>query len=359
MIDMIDILDLTYPELENWLCGQLHEPLFRAKQVWQWLWQKKARNFSVMSNVSKNCRAILDKSARISWPEITDMQISRDGTTKFLLQMADGAFVETVLIPSDSLDGKRRWAQCISSQVGCPMGCTFCATGGMGFHRNLRMSEILGQVLVAQNYLGDNHPDHPIIRNIVFMGMGEPLLNQKELLRSLAVLNDKSGLNFSPRRITVSTCGIENGLKAIGESGLAFLAISLHAPTQEIRSKIMPRASAWALPDLISSLKNYPLKTRERITFEYLLLAGINDGPDDAKKLAALISGIKAKLNIITFNEIAGARYTAPSPERQATFLKILRDKNITAIIRKSKGADISGACGQLSTKFASYIRSC
>lgn len=343
-----DILNLSYQELEAWLGQKLNEPAFRARQIWQWLWQKKTRDFSQMNNVSKCLRNTLDQEARISWPQIVETQKSADRTVKFLLKLDDGELIETVLIPSEGRDGKIRWAQCVSSQVGCAMGCTFCATGQMGFRRNLRMSEILGQVLVAQDYMGDRRPDHPIIRNLVFMGMGEPMLNLREVMRSLEALNDSRGLNFSPRRITVSTCGIEGGLKAVGESGLAYLAISLHAPSQEIRARIMPKAARWTLEDLIAAIKKYPLKNRERITFEYLLLNEINDSPDNAKKLAALLSGLKAKLNIIIFNKIDGSPYSSPCMARQEAFLKVVRDRNITAIVRKSKGSDISGACGQL-----------
>lgn len=339
---------MSFHELETWIDQKFNEPAFRARQVWQWLWQKKTRDFSLMSNVSKGIREALHQEAQIAWPQIEECKKSADGTVKFLLKLGDGELIETVLIPSENQDGKTRWTQCLSSQAGCPMGCTFCATGQIGFRRNLKMSEIIGQVLVGQDYLGDRRPDHPIIRNLVFMGMGEPLLNQNELLRALETLNDPLGLNFSPRRITVSTCGIESGLKALGESGLAFIALSLHASSQEIRARIMPKAARWTLDDMMAALKKYPLKNRERITFEYLLLRDVNDRPEDAKKLAGLMSGLKAKLNIIIFNEVAGSPYSAPSIARQECFLKILRDRNITAIIRKSKGADISGACGQL-----------
>ncbi len=223
---MTDILNLTLPELEEFMT-ELGEPKFRAVQVWQWLWQKMARDFESMTNVSKTTREKLKNCAHITWPSIKTQETSKDGTIKFLLVLADGAEVETVLIPATSRDGKTRLTQCLSSQVGCAMGCTFCSTGTMGFERNMTHAEILGQILVAREFLGDRRPDHPILRNLVFMGMGEPLLNFKEMLRSLKSLNDDHGLNFSPRRITVSTCGIEKGLKDLGESGLAYLANKL------------------------------------------------------------------------------------------------------------------------------------
>lgn len=350
---MKNLLDLTLPELTDWMQAELGEPRFRAVQVWQWLWQRMARSFEEMTNVSKACRARLAACATIGWPEVSRVQESRDGTTKFLLRLADGAEVETVLIPSESRDGSRRWTQCLSSQVGCAMGCTFCSTGGMGFERNMTMGEILGQILVARAHLGDNRPDWPILRNLVFMGMGEPLLNLREVMRALQSLNDDCGLNFSPRRITVSTCGIEKGLRELGESGLAFLAVSLHAPNQALRERIMPKAARWPLPDLLAALKSYPLKTRERITFEYLLLGGVNDGPEHARELARLVSDIKGKLNLIVYNPAENAPYEAPSPERVLAFEKMLWDRHITAIVRKSKGQDIKAACGQLKAEQA------
>ena len=345
---MVNLLDFTLPELTDWMQQELGEPRFRAVQVWQWLWQRMARDFDEMTNVSKACRARLAACASIDWPEVARVQESRDGTTKFLLRLADGAEVETVLIPSESRDGSRRWTQCLSSQVGCAMGCTFCSTGTMGFERNMRMGEILGQILVARAHLGDTRPDWPILRNLVFMGMGEPLLNLHEVMRALKSLNDDKGLNFSPRRITVSTCGIEKGLRELGESCLAFLAVSLHAPTQELRARIMPKAARWPLDELLAALKSYPLKTRERITFEYLLLGGVNDGPEHARELARVVSDIKGKLNLIVYNSAENAPYEAPTPERVLAFEKMLWDRHITAIIRKSKGQDIKAACGQL-----------
>jgi len=231
------------------------------------------------------------------------------------------------------------------------MGCTFCATGSQGFERNMTMSEILGQVLVVRKYLGDLRPDQPKLRNLVFMGMGEPLLNLREVMRSLETLNDKHGLCFSPRRISVSTCGIKKGLRELGDSGLAFLAVSLHAPNQELRAKIMPNAASWRLDDLMQALSEYPLKTRERITFEYLLLGGVNDSPEHARELVRLLSRIKAKLNLIIYNPAPDSPYVAPSHERVLIFEKILWEKGITAIVRKSKGQDINAACGQLRSR--------
>lgn len=347
----VNLLEFDYPALEKFMTD-MGEPAFRAMQVWQWIWQRLARNFGEMSNISKACRARLADMAVIVWPEVECVQKSEDGTTKFLLRLADGEHVETVLIPSTGRDGSTRISQCLSCQVGCAMGCKFCATGQIGLVRNMTMGEILGQVLVARDYLGDTRLDWPILRNLVFMGMGEPLANLENVLPALDVLNHGKGLNFSPRRITVSTCGLKKGLERLGESGLAFLAVSLHAPTQELRRELMPAASIWPLDEMLTALASYPLKTRERITFEYLLLAGVNDSPEHAKRLAALMGRVKGKLNLIVYNDSPGSPYRAPKEEVILAFEKILWNHNITAIRRKSKGADIAAACGQLRARF-------
>lgn len=346
--NMKNLLNYTYPELEIFFTDVLGEPRFRAKQVWQWMWQKMAHDFDTMSNVSKTMRQKLAEVAYIRWPDVAAVEKSRDGTVKFLLSLEDGAQVETVLIPATQKEGSVRMTQCLSCQVGCAMGCTFCSTGSMGFERNMTAGEILGQVLVARKYLGDARPEHPIIRNLVFMGMGEPLLNLTELQRALTALNDNNGLSFSPRRITVSTCGIEKGLRQLGDSGQAFLAVSLHAPTQDLRAQLMPKASHWPLEKLIRTLEDYPLKTRERITFEYLLLGGVNDSLEHARDLVRLVSRVKGKLNLIVYNPAEGAPYAAPRESDILAFEQYLWAKGITAIVRKSKGQDIKAACGQL-----------
>lgn len=354
--ERVNLLDFTLPALIDWMRDELGEPKFRAVQLWQWLWRRMARDFESMSDISRACRARLARRARIHWPEVARTQESRDGTVKFLLRMEDGALVESVLIPSEARDGSRRWSQCLSSQVGCAMACTFCATGKMGFARNLGMGEILGQILVAREHLGDTRPDWPVLRNLVFMGMGEPLLNWRAVRDALESLNDDRGLNFSPRRITVSTCGIRDGLRELGESGLAYLAVSLHAPNQALRERIMPRAARWPLDELLAALEAYPLKTRERITFEYLLLGGVNDSPEHAAELARLVSRVRGKLNLIVFNPWEGSPWKAPAEERVLAFERCLWQRNITAIVRKSKGQDIAAACGQLRAAHAADL---
>ncbi|MDR3175715.1 MAG: 23S rRNA (adenine(2503)-C(2))-methyltransferase RlmN [Desulfovibrio sp.] len=348
----VNLLNLSAGELESFV-ESLGQPSFRARQLWKWIWAKGERDFSRMSDLALSLRVVLQDRAEVVRPETLCRQIAADGTVKFLLRLSDGETVESVLIPSESRMGKERFTLCLSCQVGCAMGCTFCSTGGMGFKRNMDMGEILGQVLEAEDYLA-GIPGSPPLRNLVFMGMGEPLLNLVEVLRSLEVLNSESGLCFSPRRITVSTCGIEKGLKELGEAGLCYLAVSLHAPTQALREKIMPAAaSAFPLERMIAALRAYPLRARERLTFEYLLLGGVNDSSAEARELAKIMSGLKGKLNLILYNPAPGSPYSAPDEEAARNFAGFLQSKNITATMRKSKGLDIKAACGQLRSSLA------
>ncbi|MDR1491073.1 MAG: 23S rRNA (adenine(2503)-C(2))-methyltransferase RlmN [Desulfovibrio sp.] len=343
----VNLLNLGARELENYVEG-LGQPPFRARQLWKWIWARGERDFSRMSDLALSLRAVLQDRAEVVRPETLCRQIAADGTVKFLLRLSDGETVESVLIPSESRTGKERFTLCLSCQVGCAMGCTFCSTGGMGFKRNMDMGEILGQVLAAGDYLA-GIPGSPPLRNLVFMGMGEPLLNLGEVLRSLETLNSESGLSFSPRRVTVSTCGIERGLRELGEAGLCYLAVSLHAPTQALREKIMPAAArAFPLERMFAALRDYPLRARERLTFEYLLLGGVNDSLAEARELARIMSGLKGKLNLIFYNPVPGSPYMSPDAEAAQRFAGFLQSKNITATMRKSKGLDIKAACGQL-----------
>lgn len=347
-----ELTNLSFPKLEAFVLS-LGQPKFRTSQLWQWIWRKNAASFEEMTNLSLSFREILQEKATITWPTVHTMRESKDGTVKFLLALADGALIETVLIPSSDREGSGRMTQCLSCQVGCAMACTFCSTGSLGFTRNMTMGEILGQVQVARTYLGDTRPDHPLVRNLVFMGMGEPLLNLDEIMRSLKALHHSNGLAFSARRITVSTCGLPRGLEELGESGLAYLALSLHAPTQELRSKLMPKAANWPLDKLLAALAAYPLKTREHLTLEYLLIGGLNDQPAHAQELARICLRLKAKVNLIVYNPTPDSPYMPSSPEAVLAFEKVLWEKKITAIVRKSKGQDINAACGQLRAEIA------
>jgi len=341
MTTPVNLIDLSFHQLEAFLTD-LGEAPYRARQVWQWLWQKGCRDIAGFSDVAKGLRAALSERAAVRWPETLREQVSADGTAKFLLRLGDGEAIETVLIPE-----KDHYTQCLSTQVGCALGCTFCATGKMGFRRNLTPGEILGQILAARQWLADRRS--PLaLRNLVFMGMGEPLLNYDNLLQALEALHHPQGLDFSSRRITLSTAGIVKNLLAFGATGLGSLAVSLHAPTQELRQRIMPVAGSVPLDELMAVLKAYPLKPRERLTFEYLLLDGVNDSLAEARELVRLLSHVKAKVNLIAYNPVPGIPYGAPDPARVEAFQDVLRQKGLTATLRKSKGADIAAACGQL-----------
>jgi len=341
-MDTTNLLDLSIEELHETL-AELGEPRFRTGQVFQWLWEKRCRNIEDMTNLSKALREKLAESAVISYPEIAETAVSSDGTVKFLLRLKDGELVETVLIPDEAYT-----TQCLSTQVGCTMACTFCSTGQMGFTRSMTQAEILGQILVAQDYIQQDG-SLPPLRNTVFMGMGEPLLNTDAVIRSLRIMTDPKAFGFSTRKITVSSVGIPAGIQALGEAALCRLAISLHAPTQELREQIMPKAARMTpLDQLMDILDQYPLRPRERVTYEYILLRGVNDRPEHARQLAKLLGNRKAKVNLIACNPAPGDPYEAPLPEDVLTFEKILWSRDITVILRKSRGQDIAAACGQL-----------
>ena len=332
-----DLKSMTLEELTEFV-KELGEKPFRAKQLYQWMHEKLAASLDECTNLPKAFREKLaENSTYTSLRTVKMLESGIDGTRKYLFGLDDGNVIESVLMKYHHGN-----SVCISSQVGCRMGCRFCASTLDGLTRNLRPSEMLDQIYRIQRSTGER------VSNVVVMGSGEPMDNYDNLVRFIRLLSDENGLNISQRNITVSTCGIEKGLRELGESGLAYLAVSLHAPTQELRARIMPKAARWPLEDLLQALKSYPLKTRERITFEYLLLGGVNDGLEQARQLARVVSDVKGKLNLIVYNPSEGDPYKAPSPERVLAFEQYLWDRNITAIIRKSKGQDIKAACGQL-----------
>jgi len=338
---MQNLIELTKNDLEAFVAEDLKEPRFRTEQIWQWLWQKRVRDIEAMTNLSKPLREKVASMANIVWPEVTQVAQSKDGTIKFLLRMTDGALIETVLIPMND-----RYSQCLSTQVGCAMGCTFCNTGLLGFERNLTYGEIMGQILVGRQYLEDQNMNP--LKNLVFMGMGEPLLNLDTLIKVLTDLPCERGLSLSWRRSMVSTVGFPDKLKILGDLEIALPAISLHAPTQELRAKIMPKAAKVHIDDLMASLKAYPMRNRERITFEYLLLKDVNDSLEHADQLARLIDRRKGKINLIAYNAVEGMPYDAPDRDKVEAFEKRLWDHGLTAFIRRSMGSDIKAACGQL-----------
>lgn len=335
----VDLKGLDLQETEQWITGLGFEG-YRAGQLRQWLFKRLANSFEQMTNLSKDLRNILGKNAHISQLENIKTQVSIDGTQKYLFRLEDGHLIESVLIPERDHD-----TLCISSQVGCAMGCRFCLTANQGFKRNLTPSEIIDQVIQTKKSL--NNPER--LKNIVFMGMGEPLANYDAVKKALNNLMNGDGMNFSKRRVTLSTCGLVPHMKKLGNEINVKLAVSLNAADDKTRNMLMPVNREYPLKSLLKACKEFPLPRGERITFEYILINEVNDRDMDALKLAELLSGIRTKINLIPLNPHRGTRMTPPSMERILKFQDILLKKHFTTIIRKSRGRDISAACGQLS----------
>ena len=347
--ERVDILDLSPEGLEE-LAARLGEPRYRGRQLLHDLHARRLASFADMSDLPRSFRERLEAAAVILRPQVLEVLTSSDGSRKFLFGLADGQKIESVLM----LMERGHLTLCVSSQAGCAMGCLFCLTGAGGLRRNLAASEIVGQVAGVQDYL-EREPELAGWRlaNLVFMGMGEPLANLDALERALALLCSPQGYNFSRRRITVSTCGHLPGLARLaemfGRGEPVNLAVSLNAADDETRSRLMPVNQRWPLKELLAALKALPLPPRRRITFEYILISGVNDSEADARQLARLLRGLKAKVNLIPFNEHPGSDFKQPSEERVLAFQKVLTEAHYTALIRRSKGADILAACGQLS----------
>jgi 23S rRNA (adenine2503-C2)-methyltransferase len=335
----VDIKDLTQADLEHFVLT-LGQQGYRASQLIKWLYQKGAINFDEMTDLPKPFRETLHRVAFISTLTPNRVQTSTDGSKKFLFSLADGHSVESVLIPDGS-----RLTLCISTQVGCPLNCRFCLTGRMGFVRNLTTSEILNQIPAVQR---EEVPKRRIT-NVVLMGMGEPLANYDNTVRAIELMQYDLGLGLSGRRITLSTSGIVPAMERLMATGLRFqLAVSLNAADDDTRSFLMPINKSHPLRQVLEICQRFPLRPRERITFEYVLIDGINDSPRDALRLIHLIKGIPCKVNLIPLNESRELEFRKPSDEKIHQFQMILLDRRITCIIRKSRGGDISAACGQL-----------
>jgi len=342
-----DLADMTRAELAAFFVAA-GEPRFRGDQVFRWIWKKLATSFDEMTDLPAPLRKRLAEIARIGVVRAERVDVSKDGTCKFLVRLEDGKAVEAVLIPEDS-----RMTLCISSQVGCALACAFCATGTMGLARNLTPGEIAGQVALAVRTLSaESHAGHPDrerpVTNVVYMGMGEPLHNYDAVLKSLAILTDEQGLAFAPRRITVSTVGLVPQMAALGEAFPVTLAVSLHAPNDAVRGSIMPINKKFDLASVIDACRAFPLKARARITFEYVMLAGVNDSVADADELARAIADVKCKVNLIPWNPHAGADFRRPSDAAIAAFARRLEDRGVTCMVRTTRGSDIAAACGQL-----------
>lgn len=330
-----DLKELTPEELVRFLDGLGHKP-FRARQILHWIYQRGVCDFAQMTDLSKPFRAQLAEVATVSdWsPELT--QESRDGTRKYLFRLADGESVETVRIPMDG----GRTTLCISSQVGCAMQCEFCRTGQFGLLRNLSAGEIVNQVCAA-------HRDGPI-DNIVLMGMGEPLHNLDNVVRALQILYDDDGFGYGPRKVTLSTSGLVPQLRELGARIKVNLAVSLNATSDEVRDRLMPINRRYPLAELLQACREFPLAPRQRITFEYILIRGVNDSLADARRLVKLLHGISAKVNLILYNEHEGSSFRSPEPATVEAFQTLLLNKGLVAVRRASKGRDIAAACGQL-----------
>ena len=323
----------------------------RVGQIWQWIYQKGVRDFAQMTNLAKDYRALLAEKAEIAVPEVVSRQISTDGTRKYLVRIAGGHEVETVYIPEDG-----RGTLCISSQVGCTLTCTFCHTGTQKLVRNLTAAEIVGQILMARDDLGEwpepgraPKDETRLLSNIVLMGMGEPLYNFDAVRDAMKIAMDGEGISLSRRRITLSTSGVVPMIARTAEEIGCQLAISFHATTDTVRDRLVPINKKWPLKELLDALRSYPkLSNSERITFEYVMLKGVNDSDEDARRLVSLIRGIPAKINLIPFNEWPGAPYERSDWERIESFAEIVYRAGYASPIRTPRGEDIMAACGQL-----------
>jgi 23S rRNA (adenine2503-C2)-methyltransferase len=338
----INVADLELAELEAAL-DRLGHARFHARQIFGWIYKRGVTDFAQMSDLGRPLRAELAERFTVATPDVVRTERSEDGTAKFLLRLADGKQIEAVFIPDTPA-----MTFCISTQVGCAMKCGFCLTGKMGIDRNLTPGEIAGQVRVLARELGMLDARF----NIVLMGMGEPLHNYDATMKGLRILADEHGFAMSGRRITLSTVGVLPALERLAtEPFMPNLAISLHATTEEQRDRLVPINRKYGLKELLDACRRFPLARRARITFEYVMLRGVNDTPEDARRLVKLLNGIKGKVNLLPLNEAAGIPFERPSDDRINAFAAILSNHGVTVSVRKSRGRDIRAACGQLITE--------
>ncbi|PPR09314.1 MAG: Dual-specificity RNA methyltransferase RlmN [Alphaproteobacteria bacterium MarineAlpha11_Bin1] len=343
----IDLVGLTREQMETTLT-EMDLPRFRAKQLWHWIYHHGVRDFSDMTTISKNLQPQFAEKFMISRPDIATEQTSNDGTRKWLMGFTDGNLAEAVHIPEED-----RGAVCISSQVGCTLNCRFCHTGTQRLVRNLTPSEIVGQFMLARDSYNEwpSSKEPRRLTNIVMMGMGEPLYNYDNIVKALHIIMDEEGINISRRRITLSTAGVVPMIPKIGADLGIQLAISLHAVTDDLRNEIVPINKKYPIAELLDACRAYPTaKNSRRITFEYVMLKGINDSPADARELVRLISGIPAKVNLIPFNPWPGSPYECSSDGDIAAFADIVNMAGYSSPVRTPRGRDILAACGQLKT---------
>lgn len=338
-----NIRELSLKELTEFLTTH-NEKAFRAKQIWQWIWQRGTTRFEEMTNLSKATQALLSDAFFFDSLHPQLAQTGGDGTVKTAWRLYDGEVIESVLIP-----GNQKFTVCVSSQVGCKLGCKFCATGTLGFKRNLTAGEIFEQVIAAKTAA---EAQGLTLSNIVFMGMGEPLLNYDNVMKAIERLTANDGLAMSPYRITVSTAGIPDKIKQLADDEARFnLAVSLHSADENTRTNLMPLNKAYSLADIAESLKYFVEKTGTRPTFEYLLLKDINDSLEDAKTLARYCRQFPIKINLIEYNEVEGSGFRHSPDKRRDEFIRFLESCNMVVNLRRSKGKDIDAACGQLAGK--------
>ncbi len=337
-----DILELDHAQLVAWLAERKIEK-YRADQIQKWVYLRQTDSFAPMTDISRDIRALLSAHFMVGRLTAERIETSRDGSRKYLFKLKDGKFIESVLIPE-----REHFTLCVSSQVGCAQDCRFCLTATGGFERNLTRGEIIAQVRDIKNELDD-----PMrLTNIVFMGMGEPLANYKNLVSAIGVITDTdAGLRLASRRVTVSTAGLVPKLADLGRDTRVNLAVSLNAADNHTRSRLMPINRTYPLEKLLAACRAYSPAPGRRITFEYILIKGVNDSEKDARRLAKLLQPIRCKINLIPYNPHDGSDYDRPSEEVMQAFYRILFDKNYTVIIRRSKGEDISAACGQLKAR--------
>jgi 23S rRNA (adenine2503-C2)-methyltransferase len=346
-----NLLGMPRSDLEAWFTAAGEKP-FRARQFMHWVYRRTVLDPEQMTDLSLPLRTSLAERLDLALPIVRDRQQSQDGTVKWLLDVGRGQDVEAVFIPEDN-----RGTLCVSSQVGCAMDCPFCATGRQGFNRNLTAAEIVGQVLLAIRELGSSAGNSPV-SNVVFMGMGEPLANFRELIKACDVLTDDHAFGISRRRVTVSTSGLVPQINRLAEVTNVALAISLHATSDKLRDELVPINRRHPIAELLEACWDYASRTNSKqITFEYIMLDGVNDTPEQAAELAALLVGRPAKVNLIPFNPVAGTPYGRSSQQTLDAFRKVLIDKGVVAITRRPRGDDIDAACGQLAGNLDNRIR--
>jgi 23S rRNA (adenine2503-C2)-methyltransferase len=342
----LELLGLTRDELREFMVS-LGEKPYRSQQVYEAIYRRRVTGFEAMTELPKTLRRILEENAVVARIQIDNVFISSDGTRRFLLKLADGSEVESVFMPEDNRD-----TICISSQAGCPLACTFCMTGVLGLKRNLTAGEIVAQVVIVLNEVYGPIVETPHRTNIVMMGMGEPLLNFDNVMKSVRLFADQGGLNIAPRRVTLSTAGIVPRIYDLGREEIRpGLAISLTAATDELRDRLFPINRKYPLAELIDACRAYPLGTRERLTFEYVMLEGVNDSDQQARELVRLLSNVRAKVNLIPHNPAPELPFQSSSMDRIQGFQKVLTDARLPSFIRRPRGQDISAACGQLAAR--------